>query len=95
MLPSTELLYEERLQQRNDAWKELKPKFAEVFVEQAYPATFLCSLCGEESESIHRCLDCGPNAYYCPACDKKIHHFIVLHQPEQWNPEVIFNTLVS
>ncbi|VDI42282.1 Hypothetical predicted protein, partial [Mytilus galloprovincialis] len=29
-------------------------------------------------------MDCGPSAYYCDACCKRIHQNILFHKPHQW-----------
>ena len=61
-------------------WKEKLPKFFNIMVENnALLNDQKCFKC--ENPAISRCLDCGPNVYFCSSCEELFHDNInIFHQ---------------
>ena len=88
--------YVEKKKDISSQWAALQNHLIAQLVESAYPRSFDCCRCqvplGNCSESLLRCLDCGPRAYYCEDCFTHYHSVITLHQPQVWDTDVSIYT---
>jgi len=68
-------------------WKGILPKLLKIMVENNAPdKKYKCSKC--ENHAIVRCLDCGPNIYFCSYCEDLFHHNInIFHRKISLNQE--------
>ena len=82
-------VHEKKKKKKVEAWEAVRESLLSECVSQAYPASFTCSVCNEQTTNPLRCRDCGSVTVYCLACCDRIHSIALLHRPEMWNPEVM------
>ncbi|XP_071140726.1 uncharacterized protein [Mytilus edulis] len=78
------LTYAEKRKRVMGAWDLLRDKLIETRLEEQSPATHCCCFCESSVDDVIFCQDCGPSAYYCDTCCKRIHQNILFHKPHQW-----------
>ena len=67
--------YHNAQKQLFENWKEILPKLFNIMVENnALPKNQKCFKC--ENLANYRCLDCGPNIYFCSYCEELFYHNI-------------------
>ncbi|XP_041481377.1 uncharacterized protein LOC121428660 isoform X2 [Lytechinus variegatus] len=72
-------LHEQRKEKARNEWIEVQPVMTLAYI--AGQASFMdmeCALCTQEATLT--CLDCGPFAFFCEECSKKLHSTL-LHKP--------------
>ena len=62
----------------------MRTKLGDALLEAHAPYSYVCVECRKEEDNIVRCVDCGPQAYYCDTCCQDKHKHVVLHIPEKW-----------
>ena len=87
-LPS---LHEMREKAAVEGWSHVRLALLKTTVEgNSMPTDQTCILCG--CEATHRCLNCGPQAYFCAQCFGDAHSKMnMFHVGEIW--EVCFNVV--
>ncbi|XP_076076240.1 uncharacterized protein LOC143047159 isoform X2 [Mytilus galloprovincialis] len=78
------LTYAEKRKRVMGAWDLLRDKLIDTRLEEQSPATHCCCFCESSVDDVIFCQDCGPSAYYCDTCCKRIHQNILFHKPHQW-----------
>ena len=58
-------------------------------VTEALPTDAICCLCGDASEAVVRCRDCGPMLLWCGSCAIREHVMRPYHVLEQWSVSVL------
>lgn len=85
------LSYKERRIELSKSWRQIEPKLLNIGSQYFYPASFECCVCNCKVPNIIRCLDCGPNVYYCNNCVEDKHTYTVFHRPDIWKVRCIFH----
>ena len=80
-LPS---LHEITQKQATESWNKIRPELLKVAIaSEALPKNRQCSCCIEEASC--RCLQCGPNIFYCKTCFEEAHRRAnIFHTGETW-----------
>ena len=93
--------YETRRINEGESWKSLQDDVVKTYIENsAMPLDQLCVKCVEDGRpqaSLQsaqiRCLDCGPNQFFCHQCAEKLHLTRNLfHVVEVWKVKTLFLT---
>ena len=81
VLPS---LHEITQKQVVQVWSSLRPLLLRAAItSSALPIHAECLSCSEEANC--RCLECGPQVYFCEPCHQKAHQTVnVFHSGEIW-----------
>ncbi len=66
-------------------WAAIRKKMLSAVTEaEGMPTDQTCTLC-QENYALIRCLQCGPQSYYCQTCMDSLHsRFSISHAAEKW-----------
>ena len=86
-LPS---LHEISQKQATESWNRIRPELLKVAIaSEAMPDNQKCLLCSIEDASC-RCLQCGPNVFFCRNCFAAAHRQVnVFHTGEIWQVQTV------
>ena len=78
-------LYSERKEQEDENWNNYHPKLLKAHKASLPPEDGeLCSNCATPMVNPIRCLDCGPNVFFCSKCSSQFHLVLQFHRPFEW-----------
>lgn len=82
---TTETLHTKRKEKAAIKWDEIHQTALTVMIEESsLPSHINCFVCGIESVIV-RCLQCGPQHFFCEKCATDFHTYALFHHcPELW-----------